>query len=153
MTEEHLRVSKIRNGTVIDHIEGGQALNVLSLLNIDGEDGNTVSVAMHVPSNRVETKDIVKIESRELNEDEINILSVVAPNATINIIRNYEVTEKYRVTRPEVIEGVVGCPNPHCITTDDGEPVTSRFIVDGEHVRCDYCDTLLGTELGEHLEL
>ena len=48
-----LRVSKIRDGTVIDHITAGQALNVLAILGIDGSGGETVSVGMNVPSDRL----------------------------------------------------------------------------------------------------
>ena len=39
MSEHELRVSKIRDGTVIDHVEAGQALNVLAILGIDGSAG------------------------------------------------------------------------------------------------------------------
>ena len=48
--DPELRVSKIRNGTVIDHINGGQALNVLAIVGIDGTSGEEVSVAMNIPS-------------------------------------------------------------------------------------------------------
>ena len=87
MTDTELRVSKIENGTVIDHISGGQALNVLAILGIDGTSGEEVSVGMNVPSDRLGRKDIVKVEGRELNQNEVDVLSLIAPAATINIIR------------------------------------------------------------------
>ena len=91
MSDHELRVSKIRDGTVIDHVEGGQALNVLAILGIDGSEGFGVSVGMNVPSDRLGRKDIVKVEDRELSQSEVDVLSLIAPEATINIVRDFEV--------------------------------------------------------------
>ncbi|MFP8952366.1 aspartate carbamoyltransferase regulatory subunit [Natrialbaceae archaeon A-arb3/5] len=140
--DHELRVSKIRSGTVIDHVRGGQALNVLAILGIDGSDGEELSVGMNVPSDRLARKDIVKVEGRELSQDEVDVLSLIAPDATINIVREYEVIEKHRVERPDVVEGVLSCPNRGCITTGD-EPVISQFEVLDDGVRCAYCETIV----------
>ncbi|KOX91831.1 MULTISPECIES: aspartate carbamoyltransferase regulatory subunit [Haloarcula] len=148
--DQQLRVSKIRNGTVIDHIAGGQALNVLAILGIDGTSGDSVSVAMNMPSDRLGHKDVVKVEGRELSQDEVDVLSLIAPAATINIIRDYDVVEKRRVERPSVVEGVLECPNHNCITTED-EPVDSRFAVGDDGVRCEYCDTIIRDDLPAHI--
>jgi len=137
-----LRVSKIRDGTVIDHITAGEALTVLAILGIDGSAGENVSVGMNVPSNRLGTKDVVKVEDRELSASEVDVLSLIAPEASINIIRNYEVVEKTRIDRPSTVAGVLSCPNRNCITNAD-EPVETRFDVVDDGVRCVYCDTLL----------
>ncbi|MDX1745220.1 MAG: aspartate carbamoyltransferase regulatory subunit [Halobacteriales archaeon] len=150
MNSQELRVSKIRNGTVIDHITGGQALNVLVILGIDGESGDTLSIGMNVPSERLGRKDIVKVEGRELSQDEVDVLSLIAPDATINIVRDFDVIDKNRVTRPEEVVGVLSCPNSHCITAD-GEPVESRFKVLEEGVRCDYCGTIIREHIANHL--
>ena len=151
-TDRELRVSKISSGTVIDHITGGQALNVLAILGIDGSGGETVSIGMNVPSDRLGRKDIVKVEGRELSQDEVDVLSLIAPAATINIVREYEVIEKHRVERPETVLGVLQCPNPNCITTQD-EPVDSRFDVLDEGVRCTYCETIIRENLAAHIEV
>ncbi|MEF8819866.1 MAG: aspartate carbamoyltransferase regulatory subunit [Haloferacaceae archaeon] len=140
--DPQLRVSKIRNGTVIDHVTAGQALNVLAILGIDGTGGEEVSVGMNVPSGRIGRKDVVKVEGRELSPAEVDVLSLIAPEATINIIRDYEVVRKTRVQRPETVVGVIECPNHNCITNDD-EPVSSEFDVLDEGIRCRYCDTIL----------
>ncbi|ELZ86080.1 aspartate carbamoyltransferase regulatory subunit [Haloferax elongans ATCC BAA-1513] len=143
MTDDHqLRVSKIQNGTVIDHVEAGQALNVLAILGIDGTSGETVSVGMNVPSDRLGRKDIVKVEGRELSQSEVDVLSLIAPAASINIVRDYEVVEKSRVVRPETVSGVVSCPNRNCISNAD-EPITSGFAVLSDGVRCDYCGAIV----------
>jgi aspartate carbamoyltransferase regulatory subunit len=148
--DQQLRVSKIRNGTVIDHITGGQALNVLAILGIDGTGGDSVSVAMNMPSDRLGKKDIVKVEGKELSQDEVDVLSLIAPAASINIIRDFEVVEKARVERPAVVEGVLECPNHNCISTVD-EPVQSRFAVVEDGVRCEYCDTIIREDLPAHI--
>ena len=150
MTETELRVSKIENGTVIDHITAGQAVNVLAILGIDGTSGEEVSVGMNVPSDRLGRKDVVKVEGRELSQDEVDVLSLIAPAATINIIREFEVAEKHRVSRPEEVTGVLSCPNANCITTEN-EPVDSRFEVLEEGVRCTYCDTIIREAIAAHI--
>ena len=148
-TPDHkLRISKIRDGTVIDHIRGGQALNVLAILGIDGSRGEEVSVGMNVPSDRLARKDVVKVEGRELSQDEVDVLSLIAPDATINIVRDYEVESKSRVERPDVVEDVLECPNTGCITSAD-EPVSTRFEVFEDGVRCDYCGTIVREDIAD----
>jgi len=150
--DPELRVSKIRNGTVIDHVPGGRALTVLAILGIDGSAGETVSVGMNVPSETLGRKDILKIEGRELSQAEVDVISLIAPDATINIVREYDVVEKNRVVRPDRVVGVIDCPNANCITAGE-EPVDSEFLVlgEGEGVRCVYCDTIIDEELSAHV--
>ncbi|WP_435318555.1 aspartate carbamoyltransferase regulatory subunit [Haloarchaeobius sp. TZWSO28] len=149
-TEKELRVSKIRNGTVIDHVRGGQALNVLAILGIKGTSGEQVSIGMNVPSGTLATKDVVKVEGRELSQDEVDVLSLIAPDATINIVRDYEVVEKHRVSRPESVSGVLSCPNHNCITNAK-EPVDTEFEVLRDGVRCDYCETIVREDIASHI--
>ena len=140
-----LYVSKIRNGTVIDHISAGHALDVLKILGIDGREGHVVSVAINVTSKTATKKDIVKVENRELKQDEVDKIALIAPGATINIIRDYEVAEKARVKLPETIKGIVRCANPACVS-NAGEPVVPRFMVeksDPLRLRCFYCSRFM----------
>lgn len=152
MNEPELHVSKIESGTVIDHITAGQALNVLALLDIDGAGGESVSVAINIPSGEMGRKDIVKVENRELSQDELDVLSLIAPDATVNIIRDYEVVDKSRVERPEAVLGILECPNRDCITNTD-EPLTSRFDVLDDGVRCEYCGTIIRHDIAGHLAI
>ena len=124
-----LIVSKIENGTVIDHIPAGRALAVLRVLGITGKEGMRVALVMNVESSKLGKKDIVKIEGRELTPEEVNIISAVAPTATINIIRNFEVVKKFKVSPPEVIKGRFWCKNPTCITNAPREPVEPIFYL------------------------
>src|SRR5881296_257718 len=142
---KELYVKKIRNGTVIDHISAGHALDVVKILGIGRGEGDIVSVAMNVPSKTASKKDIVKVENRELKPGEVDKIALIAPGATINIIREYEVAEKDRVKLPETIGGIVRCANPSCVS-NAGEPVTPRFRVEKEDplkLRCYYCARIM----------
>ena len=142
---KELYVKKIRNGTVIDHISAGYALDVLKILGIDGREGHVVSVAMNVTSKKQAKKDIVKVENRELKPEEVDKIALIAPGATINIIRDYDVAEKTRVKLPETIKGIVRCANPSCVS-NAGEPVVPRFMVekpDPLRLRCFYCSRFM----------
>ena len=145
MEEVTLRVSKIKNGTVIDHITSGHALDVAKILGITGKSGNIVTIAMNVPSKRMGKKDIVKIEGRELKAEEVDKIALIAPNATINIIRDYKVVEKKRVQLPKVIKNIVRCANPACISNSN-EPVQPTFYVESQeplYLKCHYCGYLM----------
>lgn len=143
-----MKVRKIKNGTVIDHISAGQSLNVLKILGITKEyPKTTVTVAMNVPSGKLGYKDIVKVEGRELKAEELDKISLIAPDATINIIRNYEVVEKKSVSLPKILEGVLKCDNPNCIT--HYEVAKSQFIVEEKNpikLRCIYCERSMDEE-------
>ncbi len=140
--EKDIRVRKIKDGTVIDHITPGQALNVLKIIGITkGYPETTVTVAMNVPSGETSLKDIVKVEGRELKADEVDKISLIAPEAKINIIRDYEVVEKKVVSIPNVLGGFLTCANPNCITNTAESP--SKFGVEEKHpikLRCIYCE-------------
>ncbi|MCL1970197.1 MAG: aspartate carbamoyltransferase regulatory subunit [Candidatus Bathyarchaeota archaeon] len=145
MNEVDLRVSKIKDGTVIDHISGGYALDVVKILGITCKEKRVITIAINVHSKNFGTKDIVKIEGRALNSDEVNRIALVAPHASINIIRNYAVVEKLEVKLPKTIGGIVKCVNPVCITNSD-EPIVSNFSVESVEpliLKCHYCGYML----------
>jgi len=148
MAETTLRVSKIKNGTVIDHVSSGHALDVVKILGITGRTGGIVTIAMNVPSKKHGVKDIVKVEGRELDSDEVDRIALLAPHATINIIRDYVVAEKQRVKLPKVIRGIVKCANPTCISNSE-EPIQPRFYVEREEpllLKCHYCGYIMEKE-------
>ena len=140
-----LLVSPIKNGVVIDHIPAGRALVVLKILGLTGREGLTITIAMNVESRKMGRKDIVKIADRELKPEEVDKIALIAPNATLNIIRNYEVVEKHRVKPPALIRGILRCPNPTCVT-NTREPVEPVFVLVREtpvRLRCSYCDEVI----------
>ena len=141
MSKVHLKVKSIRNGTVIDHITANRALNVLSILNLpDGE--TPIMLGINVESPDMGRKDIVKIEDRELSQDEVDKLVLIAPQATVNIIRDYEIVSKSQLKLMDEISGVIDCSNPNCISNSN-EPIESRFYVVNKKpviLRCHYCE-------------
>jgi aspartate carbamoyltransferase regulatory subunit len=145
MTTKELRVSKIKNGTVIDHIRGGYALDVIKILGITGKEKKVMTIAINVPSKRFGVKDIVKIEGKALDSQEVNRIALVAPHASINIVHDYVVVEKLEVKLPQIMEGIVKCVNPCCISNSD-EPVISKFYLKTEEpllLKCHYCGVTL----------
>lgn len=137
-----LKVKPIKEGTVIDHIPPGLAFTVLSILGITGKHDSVVSVAINVESKTTgERKDIVKIENKELMKAEIDKIALIAPKATINIIRNYKVAKKDKVKLPDTLKGLLRCPNPNCISNQK-EPVSGHSVVESRDplvVKCHYC--------------
>ena len=98
-------------------------------------------------SKKMGTKGIIKISDKFFEEDEINRIALVAPKVKLNIIKNYEVVEKKRVTLPDVISGIVKCNNPKCITNN--EPMKTHFhVVDKDKVilQCHYCEVKIDKE-------
>ena len=139
-----LKVERIKNGTVIDHIKPGNAFNVLKILGIDSNYDEAVAVMMNAKSKKFGKKDIVKIENRTLEKKEIDKISLISPHAKVNIIKNYEVVEKREVEIPDVISDVLLCSNPDCISNH--EEIKTKFYIASKTpltLRCHYCERLV----------
>ncbi|MFZ0327333.1 MAG: aspartate carbamoyltransferase regulatory subunit [Nitrososphaeraceae archaeon] len=136
-----LLVRRIKDGTVIDHIEAGKALVVLRVIDITGRDGNVITVALNVPSNKHIKKDIVKVENRFLMKYETDKLALIAPRATINIIRDYKLVEKRKIQLPDSIVGIFRCPNLKCISNSEEAIRSTLDIIDKQKIilKCRYC--------------
>jgi aspartate carbamoyltransferase regulatory subunit len=136
------RVTAIKNGTVIDHIPSGKALSVLKMLGIDGGMSNPISMVMNVPSQKMGGKDIIKVEDRELTQHELDRLALVAPDASVAIIRSYAVAEKMEINLTDEVVNVAKCTFSNCITTNPMEPLPHRLILTKREpleLRCRYC--------------
>ncbi|NDW09247.1 aspartate carbamoyltransferase regulatory subunit [Dysgonomonas sp. 520] len=141
-----LLVAALCNGTVIDHIPSDQVFKVVSLLNLDRLD-TPITIGNNLESKKMGTKGIIKIDNKYFEEDQINKIALVAPKVVLNIIKNYDVTEKKTVTLPQTIVGIVKCNNPKCITNN--EPMSTHFeLVDRENVvlSCRYCNLKIEKE-------
>jgi aspartate carbamoyltransferase regulatory subunit len=126
MTHDNkLQVEAIKRGTVIDHIPAQVGFKLLNL-----------------PSGEMGRKDLIKIENTFLTDEQVNQLSLYAPDATVNRIDDYEVVGKSRPSLPERIESVLICPNSNCIS--HAEPVSSCFSVKKRAndiaLKCKYCE-------------
>lgn len=136
-----MSVSAIQNGTVVDHITTDQTMRIMSMLRLLDKK-HKVTVGFNLPSKSMKFKDLIKIEDHELTPEEANQISVFAPDATINIIKNYEVVKKLETKMPDRINAIFVCPNSACIT--HVEPVDSFFYI-REHGKvmnlvCHYCE-------------
>ena len=138
-------VRRIKEGTVIDHIDEGKGLQVLNALQIDGGDGSLITIALNVPSGKFKKKDIIKVENKFLADDDTNKLAVIAPKATINIIKNYKLVEKRRVALPNEIDRIFRCSNPDCITNSPEHIESIMDVIDkeGRVLKCRYCGRVL----------
>lgn len=141
MEQTHLIVNAIKNGTVLDHIPADRIYSVIELLDLRGAE-NQITIGINLSSKTLGSKGIIKIADRWLEDAEINRLALVAPNATINIIKDYKVAEKKVIRTPKEITGIARCNNPKCITNH--QPIETRFSTiekDGEiSLLCHYCE-------------
>jgi len=145
MRESELIVRRIREGTVIDHIDEGRGLDVLGALKIDGRDGSLITVALNVPSGKYSKKDIIKVENKLLVDEDTSKLAVIAPKSTVNIIKDYKLVEKRRVSLPNEIDRIFRCSNPDCITNSGERTESVMDVVDRERLvlKCRYCSRIL----------
>lgn len=133
-------VRALKNGTVIDHIPSDKLFAVVSLLHLD-KLKNRIIIGFNLNSEKIGKKSIIKVSDKYFSSEELNQLSILAPNVTLNIIKEYEIIEKYKVEMPDELNGIIKCANPKCITNN--EPMTTRFkIIDKQKgiIRCLYCE-------------
>ncbi len=136
-----LTINSIKNGLVIDHIKAGEGIKIFNFLNLDKADF-TVALIMNANSDKCGKKDIIKIETRI--DIDFEILGVIDPNITIDIIENEEIREKIKLTLPKKVENVIKCKNPRCVTSIEPNIKHVHYLVDEEtkEYRCHYCDDL-----------
>ncbi|MDR0982531.1 MAG: aspartate carbamoyltransferase regulatory subunit [Culturomica sp.] len=142
-SKKELQVSAIENGTVIDHIPADKLFDVINVLCIDKIQNNAMTFGTNLKSNQQGKKAIVKIWDKFLEDGEVNKLALVAPEAKINIIKDYEVVEKKLVQVPDNVDGIVKCMNPKCVT--NYEYVPTKFTVVNKSpivLRCRYCEKM-----------
>ncbi len=146
-TEGRLEVRAIENGTVIDHIPASSLFKIIRILGLEQET-HCITFGTNLESKRMGTKAIIKINDRFCEQEEINRIAIVAPEASVNIIRNFKVVEKHTVTIPETIQGFVRCANPRCITNHEPVETSFRVIKAGDEIalRCKYCEKITHQE-------
>ena len=137
-----MEVTSLQNGIIIDHVPAGTALKVLEYLKVDPS-RTKIALIMNADSKRYGTKDIIKIEGMADDRIDLDVLGLVARNATVGIVRDGSIVKKLTPTLPQHVSGVIRCPNPRCVTS------TERDVRQGFHLvtlnghqeyRCDYCD-------------
>ncbi len=150
MKDKKMEVSAIENGTVIDHIPANVLFKVISILNLDKID-KQITFGTNLTSKKLGSKAIIKLSDTFFIDKEINKIALVAPQAKLNIIKNFTVVEKKVVEVPEEIIGIAKCMNPKCITNN--EKITTRFEVVSKtqvKLKCHYCEKITDQD---HIEI
>lgn len=139
--DETLALAAISEGTVIDHISAGEGMRLYRLLELD-KLSDCVTIGLNLPSPTLGKKDMIKVEGFELTKNESSKAAIFAPSTTIAIIKNNQVVQKFSVTLPPFIEGVLHCPNPRCVTNYEKTSRTFFVIPAGKKnlLRCKYCE-------------
>jgi aspartate carbamoyltransferase regulatory subunit len=139
---KELKVSAIENGTVIDHIPSSRVFQVISILNLSAID-NQILFGTNLESHKMGKKGIIKVRNKFFAPDEINKIALVAPTATLIVIKNFAVVEKTRAVVPDRVEKIVKCFNPNCITNHEAIPTQFQVIDKTElKLRCHYCEKI-----------
>lgn len=144
MMDRAYKVYSIENGTVIDHIPTPLALKVIRILGLENEGIMTIGIGFR-SDRQPGGKDIVKVENRELSHDETNKIALIAPDATINIIKDGKVLEKRQIKLPSEVREIMTCPNPNCATNVLG--AGTHFLLENREsvtYRCRYCERTTG---------
>lgn len=148
--KKKLQVSAIKEGTVIDHIPAQNLFKVINILNLSNLE-DPVTFGSNLDSGKFGKKAIIKMSNKFFDDDEINRLILVAPNARLNIIKDYKVVDKKQVKVPEKIVGIAKCVNPKCITNN--EEMLTKFSVihnDTVELKCHYCEKITDQD---HIEI
>ncbi|MCR5827742.1 MAG: aspartate carbamoyltransferase regulatory subunit [Bacteroidales bacterium] len=136
-----LIVNAIENGTVLDHIPSENLFKVVEILHL-AESSNQITIGSNLDSKSFGRKGIIKIADRYFEDDELNRIALVAPQATINIIKDYKVIEKHKITIPEEVVGIGRCANPMCVTNHQKIATKFKTIVAQDSIKllCHYCE-------------
>ena len=133
-----MKIDPIKNGIVIDHIEAGKGMEVYNLLKLEDIDG-TVALIKNVPSAKTGKKDIIKIDAK-INLD-FEVLGYIAPEVTVNIIKDGKTVEKVSPEPPKYLKNVIKCKNPRCITSVEQGIDQCFKLTDSGVYRCIYCES------------
>ncbi|MBO7202606.1 MAG: aspartate carbamoyltransferase regulatory subunit [Paludibacteraceae bacterium] len=144
--KKELVVVALENGTVIDHIPSDKLFKVVSILGLDKLDSQ-ITIGNNLSSKKSGLKGIIKITDKYFESSEINRIALIAPNAVLNVIKDYKVVEKQKLTLPDQVCGIIKCVNPKCVTNN--QPIETKFhVVDKEsiNVKCHYCERMIEQE-------
>ncbi len=139
--KKELSISAIKDGTVIDHLPSNATMKVADILDLKGIRG-IISIATNLSSKTMGKKGIIKISGKDLTKEEVDKIAVIAPNATVNIIKDYDVKQKIRVAIPSTIKRIIKCSNPNCVTNNEKNIETQFYVLskDPLKVKCHYCE-------------
>lgn len=135
------KIGTIKDGVVIDHILAGKGPEIFKILSLNNLD-EFIVIASNLESKKLHKKDLIKIEGKELNQEDLNKIALISKDSTINIIRNGEIYKKYKVEFPKSIENILQCNNPFCVS--NVEKIKSKFFSLNKNkeiiLKCYYCE-------------
>ena len=141
MSHTQLVVSALENGTVLDHIPAENVYKALDLLGLK-DIQNQITIGINLNSKAQGRKGIIKIENRFFEDEELGKLALIAPMATVNVIRDFKVVEKKKLELPKEVIGIAKCRNPKCVTNH--QPIKTRFTTpkkgDEISLLCHFCE-------------
>ena len=147
MTRKELVVSALENGTVLDHIPAKNVYKALDILNLKGIE-NQITIGINLVSKVHGEKGIIKIADKFFEDEELYKLALIAPNATVNIIRDFKVVEKKKLEMPKEVIGIARCRNPKCVTNH--QPIKTRFTTVEKNneikLLCHFCEKITTTK-------
>ncbi|MBR5836157.1 MAG: aspartate carbamoyltransferase regulatory subunit [Bacteroidales bacterium] len=147
MTRKELVVSALENGTVLDHIPAENVYKALDILNLKGIESQ-ITLGINLASKVHGKKGIIKIADKFFEDDELNKLALIAPNATVNVIKEFKVVEKKKLEMPKEVVGIAKCRNPKCVTNH--QPITTRFTTVQKNneiqLLCHFCEKITTTK-------
>ncbi len=134
-------VSAIKNGTVIDHIPSKSLFKVISILKLE-EINTQITFGLNLESKKLGSKAIIKIADKYFEQEEINKIAILVPEAKLSIIKDYQVIEKKIITCPEKIQGITRCFNPKCVTNHQNIMTKFSVVSKTPHIslKCEYCE-------------
>ena len=143
MSHKELVVSALENGTVLDHIPAQYVYKALDLLGLKDIE-NQITIGINLASKIYGKKGIIKIADKFFEDEELNKLALIAPKATVNVIRDFKVVEKKTLEIPVEVIGIARCKNPKCVTNH--QPIKTKFatIQNGDEIslKCHYCEKI-----------
>lgn len=134
-----MNIDSIENGYVIDHIPAGKGMQIYNILSLD-KLSCQVAIITNAKSKKSDVKDIIKIN--ELVDLDLDVIAYIAPNATVNVIKNSERIDKKNLSLPKEIKNVVKCPNPRCISNNEDIDHIFKLTDEKGTYRCLYCETM-----------
>ena len=144
------QIDFIRNGTVIDHIKAGESFKVLEVLQMIehiSEGQCKVMIGCNFDSGEIGRKDIIKISGGFLTQKEVNQVSLIAPRATVSIIRDSRISDKYKLQVEPELYNIIACRNPNCITNMESMPTRFHTLsADAGEFQCHYCEVIMEKE-------
>lgn len=134
-----LNIGGLTEGVVLDHIRAGGSMAIYNYLHLEDLDCS-VAIIKNAKSNKMGKKDIIKIEGK--NTLDLDMIAVLDPTITINIIEDGKIVEKRALRLPDTVTGIIRCRNPRCITSVEHQlPHTFRLADPDKGIyRCIYCE-------------